>query len=141
MKLYSARLAKLLAVLSLSAFLPSIVQAASNVTLNTAATSGGNFNGASPNIFTPTAATAVANLDTVDTSGEEPLLRVVFLRRKGSGLIYTAERATTLDDFAPMTGNQTITSINAEWERVTVVETSPPVGGTRGFARVRVTLP
>ena len=76
----------------------------------------------------------------VDSSGTEPILRVEFLRRKGSGLIYTPQRSTTLGTFTAMTGTQTVSSINSLWERVSVVESAPP-SGARSFARVQVSLP
>ena len=41
---------------------------ASDVTVNTAATSGGSFNGGNPNVFTPTSASAVANQTTIQTT-------------------------------------------------------------------------
>ena len=78
----------------------------------------------------------------VDDSGSLPVLRVQFLRRRNSGLVYVPERATSLDSFAPMSGIQTVTPIDDTWERVDVVETAPSKPGTRSeFARVRVTLP
>ena len=77
----------------------------------------------------------------VDSSGAEPVLKVAFLRRKGSGLIYTPQRSDTLGTFLPMTGTQTVSSIDAQWERVTVDEPAPPATVPRSFARVTVTLP
>ncbi len=77
----------------------------------------------------------------IDESWLEPVLKVEFLRRKGSGLLYTPERASALDDFSAMTGSETVTSINTEWERVMVIETNPPQNPTNGFARVKVTIP
>ena len=76
----------------------------------------------------------------VDSSGAEPILRVEFLRRKGSGLIYTPQRSTTLGTFTAMIGTPNVSSINSQWERVSVVETAPPSGAT-SFARVQVSLP
>ena len=59
----------LLAVSLLTVLLPaSSLHAASNVSVSTAATSGGGFGGGNPKIFTPTAASAVANRDTIQTS-------------------------------------------------------------------------
>ena len=59
----------LLAVSLLAAFLPvSSLHAASNVSVSTAATSGGTFGGSNPKVFTPTAVNAVANRDTIQTS-------------------------------------------------------------------------
>ncbi|MCW1924498.1 hypothetical protein OKA05_18170 [Luteolibacter arcticus] len=82
---------------------------------------------------------------TIDQSDPEapPVLKVEFLRRKGSGLIYTPQRSDTLDGFVSMTGTQVITRIDDQWERVSVEETTPPTTttATSGFARVQVTLP
>ena len=44
------------------------LRAASDVTVSTAATSGGSFSGGNPNVFTPTANSAVANQTTIQTS-------------------------------------------------------------------------
>ena len=58
-----------LAVLLVSFLLPSLhLHAASDVTVSTAATSGGSFSGGNPNVFTPTASAAVANQTTIQTS-------------------------------------------------------------------------
>ena len=78
---------------------------------------------------------------TVDSSGAEPVLKVAFLRRKGSGLTYTPQRSDSLGDFTAMSGTQTVTSIDAQWERVSVEEPAPPATAPRAFARVQVTLP
>ena len=77
----------------------------------------------------------------VDSSGAEPVLKVAFLRRKGSGLIYTPQRSDTLGAFVAMTGTQTVTYIDAQWERVTVQEPAPPASAPSAFARVQVSLP
>jgi hypothetical protein len=77
----------------------------------------------------------------MDSSGAEPVLRVAFLRRKGSGLIYTPQRSDTLGNFQSMTGTQTVTSIDAQWERVSVEEPAPPATAPSAFARVQVSLP
>lgn len=78
----------------------------------------------------------------LDESGAQPILCVQFLRRRNSGLIYVPERAASLDSFIPIIGQQTVTPINDEWERVTVIESSPPASAEKsGFARVRVNLP
>jgi len=73
----------------------------------------------------------------LDSSGAQPVLRVQFLRRIGSGLSYTPQRSATLNVFVPMTGTQTITPIDAQWERVSVEEllTNPS-----NFARVQVEM-
>lgn len=65
-------------------------------------------------------------------------LRLEYVRRKNSGLIYTPEHATRLDDFQPMTATPTVTSIDDSWERVVVEQ---PASGDAAFARVKVSLP
>jgi hypothetical protein len=75
----------------------------------------------------------------LNQSGQQPVLRVEFLRRKGSGLIYTPQRSTTIGGFVSMTGTQTVTPIDSNWERVVVEETTPLT--TQSFARVAVGLP
>ena len=57
------------AVLCVSFLLPvQHLRAASDVTVSTAATSGGTFSGANPDVFTPTANAAVANQISIQTS-------------------------------------------------------------------------
>lgn len=77
----------------------------------------------------------------VDASGGIPVLRVQFLRRRNSGLIYVPERAATLDSFSPMGGNLTVTPMDDTWERVEVVEAVSTTTEKCGFARVRVSVP
>jgi len=77
----------------------------------------------------------------LDSSGPQPVLRVEFLRRRGSGLIYIPQRSNTLGDFVAMTGNPTVTVIDAEWERVSVEEPASPMTAPRVFVRVEVSLP
>ena len=101
-----------------------------------------NMNAAGPDVSVlTTGGTAGLPQIAVDSSGAEPVLKVAFLRRKGSGLIYTPQRSDTLGDFAAMTGTQTVTSIDAQWERVTVEEPAPPATAPSAFARVQVSLP
>lgn len=70
--------------------------------------------------------------------GATPKLRLEFVRRKNSGLIYTPQHGTTLDDFIPMTATPQVTSIDDDWERVVIEQNST---GPVGFARVKVSLP
>jgi hypothetical protein len=65
-------------------------------------------------------------------------LRLEYVRRKNSGLIYSPEHAIRLDDFQPMTATPTVTSIDASWERVVIEQ---PTSGDAAFARVKVSLP
>jgi hypothetical protein len=74
-------------------------------------------------------------------TGGEPVLRVQFLRRKGSGLIYTPKVSATLDSFSPMTGAATVTSINDAWERVSVEQPCDTATTPQCFGIVEVTIP
>jgi hypothetical protein len=66
-----------------------------------------------------------------------------FIRRKGSGLIYTPQKSTTLapGSFVAMTGTTAVQNLGAECERVIVLEPVPPATMPNFFSRVRVTLP
>jgi subtilisin-like proprotein convertase family protein len=71
-----------------------------------------------------------------------PSFRLEFLRRKHSGLIYTAQQ---MDDPAagtrtPMSGTEVVTEIDADWERVTIEQRLDPENPRRFFT-VEVTLP
>lgn len=101
-----------------------------------------NMNLAGPDVkVLPTRGTSGLPKVTTLTNGPSPILAVEFLRRKGSGLIYTPQRSISLGSFSPMTGTQTITSIDAQWERVSVEEAVPPATSSSAFARVQVSLP
>lgn len=75
-------------------------------------------------------------------SGESTLLCVEFVRRKGSGLLYSPQKSSILTpgSFSPLSVIPTVTSIDDHWERVTYDE---PIGATETtcFGRVAVSLP
>lgn len=99
-----------------------------------------NMNGAAPDVRVLTAGGA-AGLPYVsfDGSGAQPLLRVEFVRRKNSGLTYTAQWTSDLmADFGSMSGTPLVTSIDVEWERVVVTEPVSIVSVPSAFARVEV---
>ena len=79
----------------------------------------------------------------LDDSGEETALRVEFVRRKDSGLVYTPKRSTTLDpeSFVAMTGGVTVTDIDDEFERVVVREPCDPAVVPKCFGYVEVEFP
>jgi hypothetical protein len=62
-------------------------------------------------------------------------IRLEYLRRKDSGLTYTPQFGTRLDNFAPITESPVVTPIDETWERVVVEK---PVTTPTGFARVKV---
>ena len=72
----------------------------------------------------------------------ETIFVVEFIRRKGSGLVYTPKRADSPENdlFVPMTGAIQIIYIDDEWERVRVEERCP-ADTPRCFSHVEVSLP
>lgn len=104
-----------------------------------------NMNLAGPDVSTLLPGTGISGLPSITTPDEAPpgTLRFEFVRRKGSGLTYTPQKSTSLDDidWAPLSSTPVVTSIDEQWERVTYEE--PPGPGTvaRCFGRVEVTLP
>jgi hypothetical protein len=77
-----------------------------------------------------------------DESGPSAEFKVEFVRRKGSGLVYTAKRSFTLyAPFTPMSGAVTVTTIDDQFERVTVSEPCDPATTPRCFGFVEVTAP
>ena len=79
----------------------------------------------------------------MDDSGPEPVFRVEFVRRKGSGLIYTAKHSSNLTpgSFTPMSGAVNVTDIDDQFERVTVEEPCDPAVTPRCFGIVEVQAP
>ena len=71
---------------------------------------------------------------------DEVILKVEFIRRKGAGLVYTAEHSTTLgaNSYTPMNGAVTITPINEQFERVSVSKVCDPNVNPACFSRVKV---
>ncbi len=80
---------------------------------------------------------------TSSQSGDTTILRVEFVRRIGSGLIYTPKRSNdlTIASWRAFSDTPTITPINAGWERVIYEEPLPTATTPRCFARVVVVLP
>ncbi len=78
---------------------------------------------------------------TAPNTGSPPeSIRVEFIRRRNSGLIYTPLYSINgLSNFIPMTAAETVTTIDANWERVVVTQ---PLGlplPTTTFSQVSVT--
>lgn len=104
-----------------------------------------NLNGGGSDLRTLTAGGGVAGLPvfSVAGSGAQSVFRVEFLRRKGSGIIYTPKTSSTLAaaTFVPMTGTTTVTDLGPQWERVRLDQPRDPATQPRGFGIVEVTLP
>jgi hypothetical protein len=73
--------------------------------------------------------------------GGEQVLRVEYLRRRNSGLIYVPMYSTDLNMKYPMTGTQVVESINDSWERVTASQSYDLPTTPRLFGMVKLTLP
>jgi hypothetical protein len=104
-----------------------------------------NLNGGNSDLRTLTAGGGLAGLPvfSVAGSGAQAVFRVEFLRRKGSGIIYTPKTSSTLAaaSFTPMTGTTTVTDLGSQWERVRLDQPRNPATQPRGFGIVEVTLP
>jgi len=72
----------------------------------------------------------------------ETIFHVEFVRRRGSGLVYSPMRAESLsdEDFVPMSGTVTVTNIDESWERDEIDEICPP-RTVRCFSHVEVSWP
>ncbi|MCF7731326.1 MAG: hypothetical protein K9N23_06550 [Akkermansiaceae bacterium] len=102
-----------------------------------------NMNGAADDGSLPASGAATTGLPrlSVRGSGDMRVLRVEYLRRKNSGLIYLPQFAADLAAFAPMTGAESTESVDDSWERVTVEQPADPAIWPRLFGIVEVTLP
>lgn len=104
-----------------------------------------NMNLAGPDSSSLTAGTGTAGLPSVALtgSGANTMIRVEYIRHKGSGLTYTPKRSSTLEpgSFVAMGGTPVVSSANEEWERVIVEETANPATLPVSFAIVEVTIP
>jgi hypothetical protein len=104
-----------------------------------------NMNLAGPDASGLPPGTGTSGLPSITTPGDAPpgTLRFEFLRRKGSGLAYTPQKSTTLDDpsWSPITATPVVTSIDDQWERVVYTEAPDPVPAPACFGRVSVSLP
>jgi trimeric autotransporter adhesin len=104
-----------------------------------------NMNLSGPDSRALVSGTGNAGLPAIGLTGTGPatMIRVEFLRRKGSGLVYTAKRSSTLSpgSFVAMSGTPVVTSIDDNWERVVVQESADPATLPKSFAMVEVGLP
>ncbi len=81
-----------------------------------------------------------SGLPVASLAGGGQVWRMEYVRRRGSGLVYSPMKSTRLegDTFVPMTGTETVTAIDPDWERVVIEE---PLVEARLFAKVDVALP
>lgn len=104
-----------------------------------------NLGGSGPDLRTLNQGGGLAGLPvfSVAGSGAQTVFRVEYLRRKGSGLVYTPKISSTLagGSFVPMSGAVTVTDLDSQWERVRLDQARNPAIHPRGFGIVEVTLP
>jgi hypothetical protein len=102
-----------------------------------------NMNPAGPDARTLTKGTGTAGLPafTLDRSGAQPQFTVEFLRRKSGGVTYTPKTSTNFTTYVTMTGTTTVTSIDANWERVVIQKPVSTSTTPRIFGIVEVTQP
>ena len=93
--------------------------------------------------MTPDSGTSGLPTYALDDSGPETVVRVQYIRRTGSGLVYTPLKSGDLqtETFEPMNGTETSETLGGGFERVTVVAPCDPATEPTCFWRVRVTLP
>ena len=103
-----------------------------------------NLNPNQPALPILTAGTGTSGLPLIRRTGQPPVFSIQYLRRKAfanPGLIYTPQFCSNLTDsgidgWATATGTETVQSIDAEWERVTIEENA--TGQPKRFGRVKV---
>jgi hypothetical protein len=104
-----------------------------------------NMNLAGPDASTLPPGTGTSGLPSITTPEGSPpaTLRFEFIRRKGSGLVYTPQKSTTLagPSWSPLIAAPVVTSIDDQWERVVYTEAPDPVPVSACFGRVSVSLP
>jgi hypothetical protein len=94
-------------------------------------------------VITPGNGTVGLPSITTITNGATITLRVEFIRRKGSELIYTPKRSSDLSglSWTALTDVPTITQIDANWERVLYEEPLNSSTTPKCFGLVEVALP
>lgn len=102
-----------------------------------------NLNGNGPDAHHLVPRTGASGLPTVwrDTGGAASPLCFEYIRRVNGGVVCMAKESTTLapGSWLPLTGTPTITTIDAEWERVSVAFADTPANTAR-FLLVEVAL-
>lgn len=101
-----------------------------------------NMSGAAADRRNLVPGTGITGLPVVyeSTNGSSPVFRFEYIRRKSSGLNYTAQTSSSLDENTWVTATQTITSAdtsNPEWERQ-IIEIPITGGPGKLFFRVQV---
>lgn len=102
-----------------------------------------NMNPSGPDVRVLQPGSGIAGLPftSVDQSPAGSVLNVEFIRRTSGDLTYAPLISTDLVFYQPMTGDTTVVTINADWERVIIRKPFDAASQPRLFATVKVTLP
>ena len=95
-----------------------------------------------PDVEVLTPGTGTAGLPSV-TQPTPGILRVEYLRKVDSGIVYVPMKSSTLasGSWVPLLGPPTVTAIDATWERVVHDEPFVPATTPRLFGQLEITLP
>ena len=101
-----------------------------------------NLGGADSSQLLPGGTAGLPHFELI-SSEPSSVWRFEYLRRKGSGLIYTPMHSTQLSagSFSPIVGTETTTDIDETWERVVLSVPINLVTDPSGFGTIKVSLP
>jgi hypothetical protein len=104
-----------------------------------------NMDLSGPDVGVLTPVTGMAGLPRITQygSGASGIFRYEFLRRKGSGLVYTPRKSSTLESpsWIPLSATPTVVPINATWERAIYEEPVHLTTAPCYFGIIEVFLP
>lgn len=102
-----------------------------------------NLSGPDSSTMLPNGSRGLPAITAVTSGGRPEYIRVEFIRRRNSGLLYTPLYSTAGDliHFAPMTATPVVTIIDPNWERIVVVQPLSLPLPQSAFCRVSITLP
>ena len=92
-------------------------------------------------VLTPGTGTSGLPVFTASSDGERATLRLEFLRRVHSTLVYAPQVSSDGLTWLPFPATETIPTIDADWERVTLSATFDPTDAPVLLGRVQVSLP
>ena len=101
-----------------------------------------NGNGPDVRVMLPGTGKAGLPFIALDRSGEIPMLRFEYVRRKNSSIIYTPRKSFDMKTWYPLqtTTPLSVTDLDTEWERVVIAEPCDPAKPI-SFGRVEVMMP
>ena len=102
-----------------------------------------NMNVGAPDVTILSPGTGIAGLPSIQIqgSGANAALRIEFVRRVGSTLVYMPQKSANLTSWQATTAAATITTIDAIWQRVVISEPCDATATPAMFGRVQLALP